>query len=77
MANNSPPVDDLTYEQAFSELEELVATLEAEEGTLDEVLAKFERSQALIRHCTTLLDKAELTIKQLVEDEIIDFELDD
>ena len=58
-----PPIEELTYEQAFSELEALIATLEADENTLDDMLAKFERGQALARHCAALLDKAELKIK--------------
>jgi len=68
------PVEELTYEQAFAELEELVATLEDDERTLDEALVLFERGQALANHCAALLDKAELKVKQLVGNgDLVDF----
>ena len=68
-----PPIEELAYEQAFAELETIVAALESEERTLDESLTQFERGQALSKHCATLLDKAELKITQLVGNEITDF----
>ncbi len=67
-------VDELTYEQALGELEELLSILESDEGNLDEILTKFERGQALVQHCATLLEKAELKVRQLSGDEMIDFE---
>jgi exodeoxyribonuclease VII small subunit len=74
MTNDLPPVEDLTYEQAFAELETIVASLEEGDHSLDDALTKFERGKALANHCTTLLDKAELKIQQLVGDELVDFE---
>ncbi len=61
-------LDELTYEQAFAELEELVGKLESEIGNLDQALALFERGQALAKRCAELLDKAELKVQQLTED---------
>ena len=75
MSKELPPVEELTYEGAFTELETIINTLEADGQTLDEILAKFERGQSLARHCAALLDQAELKTKQLSGDEIIDFEL--
>ena len=60
-----PPIDSLTYEQALAELEALVAALEAEQQTLSEALALYERGQLLAKHCAALLDQAELKIQQL------------
>ncbi len=77
MSKKRPPVEELTYEEAFTELETIINTLEADEQTLDEILNKFERGQELARHCASLLDKAELKTKQLAGDEITDFELDE
>jgi exodeoxyribonuclease VII small subunit len=54
-----------TYEEAFTELESIVHSLEAEQRTLDEAMRLFERGQALAQHCTTLLDQAELKVRQL------------
>jgi exodeoxyribonuclease VII small subunit len=58
-------IEDLTFEQAFTELEETVGKLEAGGLALEESLALFERGQALAAHCGTQLDEAELKIKQL------------
>lgn len=68
-----PPVDELTYEQAFSELEEIVAALESDERALDAAVALFERGQALANHCAGLLDQAEIKVQQLSGDELVDF----
>ena len=74
MSKTLTPVEEMTYEQAFTELETIINTLEADEQTLDEILAKFERGQALARYCAELLDKAELKTQQLSGGEIEDFE---
>jgi exodeoxyribonuclease VII small subunit len=63
----------LTYEQAFSELETIVATLESGERPLDETLALFERGQGLARYCSELLEKAELKVQQLSGDTLTNF----
>ena len=63
----SKPVEDLTFEQAFEELEANVGKLESGDLPLEEALALFERGQSLAAYCNKLLDKAELVIEQ-VED---------
>ncbi|MGQ0601965.1 MAG: exodeoxyribonuclease VII small subunit [Anaerolineales bacterium] len=67
-------VSELTFEQAFAELEALVEQLEAGQLALEESLALFERGQALAARCGVLLDNAELKVKQLVGGELQDFE---
>ena len=71
---NDIPVDQLSYEQAFTELQTVVGELESEGLSLDEALALFERGQELIRYCTNLLDQTELKVQKILGDEIIDFE---
>ncbi len=56
---------DLTYEQAFQELEATVGQLEAGNLPLEEALALFERGQLLAARCTELLEVAELKLQQL------------
>jgi exodeoxyribonuclease VII small subunit len=73
---SSTPIDALSYEQAFSELESIIAALEDEGHSLEESLALFERGQALARHCTDQLDQAELKVKQLLDGELTDFKLE-
>ena len=66
--------DDLTYEQAFGELESVVSALESEQRPLDEAIALYERGQLLAKRCAELLEKAELKVRQLSGDKITDFE---
>ena len=67
------PIDQLNYEQALKELEAVVAALEGEEFPLDTALALFERGQALANHCAGLLEKADLKVRQILGDELVDF----
>ncbi len=67
-------IKNLSFEQAFAELEETVRKLEAGGLTLEESLAFFERGQALAAHCGTQLDQAELKIEQLVPEGQIPFD---
>jgi len=70
----SSSIDNLSYEEAYAELETIVASLEAGERSLDESIALFERGQALAKHCAALLDKADLKIRKLVGDALEDVE---
>jgi exodeoxyribonuclease VII small subunit len=66
------PVEQLSYEQAFAELEQIVAALESEEHPLEQALSLFERGQALARYCAALLDQADLKVQQLSGEDLID-----
>jgi exodeoxyribonuclease VII small subunit len=63
-------VEKLSYEEAFEELESIVAQLEAGELLLEEALAKFERGQNLADHCSALLEGAELKLRALTPDDV-------
>ncbi len=69
MANVSRPVEKLTYEQAYAELEEIINRMESETLALEDALSLFERGQALVKHCSELLEKAELKVRQVGEGE--------
>ena len=74
MAKDEPkPIEALTYEQAFAELETIVAALESGEHPLEESMSLFERGQALTKRCAELLDKAELRVQALVGESLADF----
>jgi exodeoxyribonuclease VII small subunit len=62
------PIEELTFEQAFAELEESVHTLERGDLPLEESLALYERGQELSAYCAKLLDEAELKIQQVEAD---------
>lgn len=65
MAKTAAQLSDLSYEQAFSELEAIVEALESEQKPLDESLKLYERGQLLVQYCAALLDQADLRIQQL------------
>lgn len=60
------PVEELSFEQAFEEMEQVVRQLEDGQLSLDDSLALFERGQALSTRCQQLLETAELKVQQLV-----------
>jgi exodeoxyribonuclease VII small subunit len=72
--SETKPIDKLTYEEAFTELEQIVAALESGEQPLDEALALFERGQKLSKHCTELLAKAELKVQELSGETLVPFQ---
>lgn len=69
-------VEELSYEEAFTELETIVNALEGEgsRNPLEEAMALFERGQALVKRCSDLLDEAELKVRQLSGTELSEFE---
>ncbi|MGD8243694.1 MAG: exodeoxyribonuclease VII small subunit [Anaerolineae bacterium] len=64
----SNQIEELTFEAAFEELEQLVSRLEDGGLTLEESLAMFERGQALAAHCSQQLDEAELKVQQITSE---------
>ena len=71
------PTEELSYEEALAELEEIVAALEGGQNQLEEAIKLFERGQALALRCGVLLEAAELKVKQVVGDVILPFEEED
>ncbi len=74
MPKSSAPkaIDDMTYESAFTELQSIVTALENEPRSLDDAMSLFERGQALVKRCTELLDTAELKVKRLSGEDLVD-----
>lgn len=72
MQPSSSEIQTLNYEQAFSKLEEIVTGLETNESTLEEALVLFERGQALAQRCGELLEKAELRVRMLSQQDEIE-----
>jgi exodeoxyribonuclease VII small subunit len=68
------PIESLSYEAALEQLEEIINTLELGEQTLEKSLALYERGQTLAQRCSYLLDQAELKVKMLSGNELVDFE---
>jgi exodeoxyribonuclease VII small subunit len=58
-------LEELSFEEAFGELEGAVQRLEGGELTLDEAVALYERGMGLARRCNDALDAAELRVQEL------------
>lgn len=56
------PIEQMSYEQARSELAEVVGILELGQMSLDESLAYWERGEALAKACKGFLDGAKQRI---------------
>ncbi|GJQ34620.1 MAG: exodeoxyribonuclease VII small subunit [Anaerolineales bacterium] len=77
MAKSKPaqkPVEELTYEEALSELEGIVEALEGEQNPLDEAMKLFERGQSLVAHCGALLESAQLKVQKIAGESLVEFE---
>ena len=68
------PVEELSYEEALAELDQVVSALESEQSQLEDAIRLFERGQALAARCGVLLEAAELKVKQVVGEEVMAFE---
>ena len=56
--------EELTYDDAFAQLEEVLAALESGELPLEEALTLYERGAALTQVCARKLEEAELRVRQ-------------
>jgi exodeoxyribonuclease VII small subunit len=59
--------NELSFEKAFAQLQELVKKLEGGTLPLEESLKAFEEGVRLTRHCQESLSAAELKVEQLMK----------
>jgi len=55
----------LSFEEALTNLETIVESMESGDVKLADLLAKFEEGNKLLKHCEARLKEAELKIEQL------------
>tara|TARA_Y100000590_G_scaffold254077_1_gene285381 strand:+ start:1188 stop:1421 length:234 start_codon:yes stop_codon:yes gene_type:complete len=65
MADKKKSID---FEKSLKELEKIVEELESGELSLEQSLKSFEQGIILTRQCQSELEKAELKVKKLVEE---------
>lgn len=58
-------IEDLSFEDALKQLEEIVRTLEQGSAPLDESIALYQRGDALKRHCEARLKDAQEKIEKI------------
>ena len=70
MAENKENNDTskLTFEQAITELTNIVEKIELGEIPLQESIEQYEKGMALIKHCRSILEKAEKKIEQITQE---------
>lgn len=54
---------ELTFEEALTEVEKIVADVEQGKIPLEESIARYERGMQLIKHCRAVLDSSEKRIE--------------
>lgn len=69
VAGDEAAVKELSFEEAFARLEQVVRRLEGGEVSLEESLRLFEEGVRLTRVCSAKLTAAEGRLSQLVESE--------
>mgnify|MGYP000630694088 FL=1 len=62
-------IEELSYEEAIKELEQIVEDLENDQLTLEESIRKFKRGVELYNYCNKILTKLEGEIKILLRDD--------
>ena len=68
-------ISQLSFEEAYEELEEIVTKLESGNLPLEEAVELYERVRRLSDHCQKVLDEAELRVNKLTDDgELVDLE---
>ncbi len=58
---------DLTYTEAFDELQQIVADIEDGEITVDELSVKVKRASELIQFCQSKLTSTEEDVQQILK----------
>jgi len=71
MAKNKSQSDisKLSFEQAIKELTGIVEKIEQGKIPLQDSLTQYEKGMALIKHCRTILQKAEQRIEKISAEE--------
>ena len=62
-------ITELGFEESIKELTNIVGKIEQGQIPLQDSLQQYERGMALIKHCRTILQKAEKRIEKISEPE--------
>ena len=69
-SSSQAPATSATYEDALSELEKLVATMEGGQLPLDRLLESYQRGAELLNLCRTRLEAVEQQVKVLEDGQL-------
>lgn len=62
------PEEELSLEEAFGQIEDVIARLEAEEITLEQSFQEYNRGMKLLQYCNEKIDRVEKKVLQISED---------
>ena len=63
--NKEPISQELSFDEALSELQSILAVMESGKAPLEEVLALARRGEGLLTHCNAKIAKAERLVEEL------------
>lgn len=66
--NKKDDLSKLKFEDAIGQLEKIVNEIEAGDVSLEASLDQYEKGMALIKHCRSILQKAEKKIEKIAEE---------
>jgi exodeoxyribonuclease VII small subunit len=61
-------LDKLSFEEAIKELTDIVGKIEQGQIPLQDSLLQYEKGMSLIKHCRTILQKAEKRIEKITKE---------
>jgi exodeoxyribonuclease VII small subunit len=61
-------IKKLSYKEAFTELETILATIESDDLNVDELTANVKRAAELIKFCKSKLFETETEIEKIIAD---------
>jgi exodeoxyribonuclease VII small subunit len=62
---NNNDISKLSFEQAIKKLTDIVSKLEEGQISLEQSLSQYEQGMELIKHCRSILQKAEKKIEEI------------
>ncbi|MEQ9115265.1 MAG: exodeoxyribonuclease VII small subunit [Rickettsiales bacterium] len=63
---NDKNIDNLSFEEALKQLQEIVREIESGQDSLDKIVAHYERGNKLKKYCESKLKEAKLKIEKIV-----------
>ena len=67
MTKEKKDASKLSFEEAITQLTEIVGKIESGRTPLQDSLEQYEKGMALIKHCREILEKAEKRIEKISE----------
>jgi exodeoxyribonuclease VII small subunit len=67
--NQEKDIGELSFEEAIAGLTDIVGKIEQGQIPLQDSIQQYEKGMALIKHCRTILQKAEKRIEKIAEEQ--------